>query len=117
MENLVTVLSKFRGKRVLITGDTGFKGSWLSFWLLQYGADVYGYALPALTKSHFRSLRLDKSMDHKDGDVRDAEFLQKTFRKVKPEVVFHLAAQPIVRRSYRDPVETFETNKKMKKLT
>jgi CDP-glucose 4,6-dehydratase len=110
MENLVTVLSKFRGKRVLITGDTGFKGSWLSFWLLQYGADVYGYALPALTKSHFRSLRLDKSMDHKDGDVRDAEFLRKTFRKVKPEVVFHLAAQPIVRRSYRDPVETFETN-------
>jgi CDP-glucose 4,6-dehydratase len=110
MENLVTVLSKFRGKRVLITGDTGFKGSWLSFWLLQYGADVYGYALPALTKSHFRSLRLDKSMDHKDGDVRDAEFLQKTFRKVKPEIVFHLAAQPIVRRSYRDPVETFETN-------
>ena len=110
MESLVNALESFRGKRVLITGDTGFKGSWLSLWLHNHGAEVFGYALPALPHSHFNDLSLGSVINHVDGDVRDLASLNKRFQEVQPHAVFHLAAQPIVRLSYRDPVQTFETN-------
>lgn len=110
MENLVDALNSFSGKRVLITGDTGFKGSWLSMWLHNHGAEVFGYALPPLDHSLFNDLGLSSLIHHTDGDVRDLESLMNKFRVVQPHVVFHLAAQPIVRLSYRDPVQTFDTN-------
>jgi len=110
MESLVNALESFRGKRVLITGDTGFKGSWLSLWLHNHGAEVFGYALPALPHSHFNDLSLGSVINHVDGDVRDLASLNKRFQEVQPHAVFYLAAQPIVRLSYRDPVQTFETN-------
>lgn len=110
MENLVAALESFRGKRVLITGDTGFKGSWLSMWLTNHGAEVHGYALPPLAHSHFNDLDLGSVINHTDGDVRSLENMMAKFHAVQPQVVFHLAAQPIVRLSYRDPVQTFDTN-------
>ncbi|MEO5974663.1 MAG: CDP-glucose 4,6-dehydratase [Ilumatobacteraceae bacterium] len=111
MANLVDALATFAGKRVLITGDTGFKGSWLSLWLCQHGSTVHGYALPPDgPKSHFSSLSLETHIQHEDGDIRDKEHLLKYFEDVQPQVVFHLAAQAIVRRSYREPKETFDTN-------
>lgn len=111
MGNLVEALKIFRGKRVFITGDTGFKGSWLALWLSEIGAEVYGYALPAEREdAHFKSLKLDKKICHKDGDIRDFGKLSEFFDLAKPEFVFHLAAQALVRRSYKDPKETFDTN-------
>jgi CDP-glucose 4,6-dehydratase len=104
-------LKSFAGKRVLITGHTGFKGSWLAFILTQMGADVTGYALPpADTDSHFTTLDLRHAMRHVEGDVRDLNNLVSTFKACEPEYVFHLAAQALVKRSYNDPVETFSTN-------
>ena len=111
MANLVDALATFAGKRVLITGDTGFKGSWLSMWLNQHGASVHGYAFPPDgAKSHFSLLGLGTLIQHEDGDIRDKEHLLKYFEEVQPQIVFHLAAQAIVRRSYREPKETFDTN-------
>ena len=111
MEALVAALPNFKGKRVLITGDTGFKGSWLSLWLHDLGAQVFGFALPPEGPvSHFEQLGLSSLIDHVDGDVRDHESVRSVFDRAKPEIVIHLAAQPIVRRSYRDPKETFDTN-------
>jgi CDP-glucose 4,6-dehydratase len=110
MESLVNALESFRGKRVLITGNTGFKGSWLSLWLHNHGAEVFGYALPALPHSHFNDLSLGSLINHRDGDVRDLASLKKRFEEIQPHAVFHLAAQPLVRLSYRDPVQTFDTN-------
>ena len=102
---------EFRGKRVLITGCTGFKGSWLSEWLLRLGAEVYGVALaPDRTNAHFDLLGLSQRMSYREGDVRDYDGLLKDFQEFKPEVVFHLAAQALVRRSYELPVDTFSTN-------
>ena len=110
MENLVNALENFRGRRVLITGDTGFKGSWLSLWLHQHGAEVFGYALSAEKNSHFLALGLHNVIHHEDGDVRDFSHLSNFIKKVKPEAIFHLAAQAIVMTSYSDPQETFDTN-------
>ncbi|MFA5774464.1 MAG: CDP-glucose 4,6-dehydratase [Ilumatobacteraceae bacterium] len=111
MANLVDALATFAGKRVLITGDTGFKGSWLSLWLHQQGATVYGYALPPEgPNSHFSLLKLETLIEHEDGDIRDMEHLHTYFEDVQPQFVFHLAAQALVRRSYREPKETFDTN-------
>ena len=111
MANLVDALASFTGKRVLITGDTGFKGSWLSLWLQRHGAQVHGYALPPDgPNSHFSLLKLESVIQHESGDIRDKEHLQKYFARVQPAFVFHLAAQALVRRSYRDPKETFDTN-------
>ena len=111
MESLVAALAALRGRRVLVTGDTGFKGSWLSLWLHDLGCEVHGYALPPEgATSHFEQLGLSRLIRHVDGDVRDADRLARAFRDARPEVVIHLAAQPIVRRSYRDPKETFDTN-------
>lgn len=104
-------LSAFVGKRVLITGHTGFKGAWLSFLLKEIGAEVLGYALPPTqSDSHFEALGLKQSIQHVEGDVRDAAKLAAIMVQFQPEFVFHLAAQALVRRSYADPVSTFDTN-------
>lgn len=104
------LLNFFRGKRVLATGHTGFKGSWLAELLLYAGAEVAGFALPPEEGGLFRQLRLAERMRSVEGDIRDLEHLRQVFRDTKPEVVFHLAAQPLVRASYRDPVGTYSTN-------
>ncbi len=105
-------LEKFYSdKRVLVTGHTGFKGSWLSRMLTLAGAKVTGYSLnPPTDPSLFEIAGLEETMDSVIGDVRDLAHLQEVFERVRPEVVFHLAAQPIVRDSYKDPVYTYETN-------
>lgn len=109
--SLTESLAALRGRRVLITGDTGFKGSWLAHWLQLAGADVTGLALPPHTSpSHFDLLDLRSRITHVDCDIRDASALHGHVRRIEPEVVFHLAAQALVRRSYADPVETFTTN-------
>jgi len=102
----------YSGKRVLITGHTGFKGSWLCEWLLMLGAEVHGYALkPPTNPSLFNQLQLSRRIaSHTLGDVRDVKALTKAVKRVKPDFVFHLAAQPLVRESYRTPLETFDTN-------
>ena len=101
----------WEGKRVLVTGHTGFKGSWLSLWLTELGATVHGLALPPDTiPSLFDQLDVASSVDHFVGDIRKAELVADRIGRVKPDVVFHLAAQPLVRRAYADPVRTWETN-------
>lgn len=101
----------FEGKTVLVTGDTGFKGSWLCAWLIRLGARVIGYGLPVDgTSSLFRSFGLDERMTHVDGDVRDFGTVNCVFTDYRPEFVFHMAAQSLVRPSYQDPLYTFSTN-------
>ncbi len=107
MENLFN--STYKDRVVLVTGHTGFKGSWLVYWLVQMGAKVIGYSLEApTTPNHIELLKLN--VDSVIGDIRDEEKLDNTFENYKPEIVFHLAAQPLVRYSYTDPVNTYETN-------
>jgi CDP-glucose 4,6-dehydratase len=99
------------GKRVLVTGHTGFKGSWLNLWLNQLGAEVVGISLtPRAEHSHWNLLGLKSRVQHHALDIRQATKVTKVFRSTKPDVVFHLAAQPLVRRSYIDPLETWSTN-------
>ena len=109
MESLVNV---YNGKKILVTGHTGFKGSWLCEWLLSLGAEVHGLALPPPTKpSLFTQLRLAKRIaSHTIGDIRDLAIVESAMQKSRPDFVFHLAAQPLVRLSYEKPVETFDTN-------
>lgn len=104
-------LSFYKGKRVLVTGHTGFKGSWLCRILLDLGAEVTGYALKAPTEpSLFALMGLEKRMCSVIGDIRDLDRLKEVFKETQPEIVLHLAAQPIVRESYKNPVYTYETN-------
>lgn len=101
----------WRGARVLVTGSTGFKGSWLGFWLNELGANVHGYALaPETSPNLFDALQLSEHIHQDVADVRDEQRVARAFEVSKPKVVFHLAAQPLVRESYRQPVSTFATN-------
>lgn len=103
--------SFYKGKRVLITGHTGFKGSWMCKVLLLLGAEVTGYALEAHTQpSLFNILGLESQVNSVVGDICDLKHLQETFCLVKPEIVIHMAAQPLVRESYKKPVETYAVN-------
>lgn len=104
-------LGFYKGKRVLVTGHTGFKGSWMCKMLVLAGADLTGYALESPTDPCLFGLcRLEDKMRSVLGDIRDLERLGKVFAEEKPEIVIHMAAQPIVRESYKDPVHTYETN-------
>ncbi len=101
----------WQGKRVFLTGHTGFKGGWLSLWLQQLGADVTGYALEApTTPSLFEVASVARGMVSIIGDVRDGEALKRAMAQARPEIVIHMAAQPLVRYSYVNPVETYATN-------
>lgn len=101
----------FQGKKILITGHTGFKGAWLSLWLQELGATLIGYSLPPpTTPSLFDTLALEKDIQHHQGDILDKETLESVFAKEQPEIVFHLAAQAIVLDGYADPQSTFATN-------
>ena len=105
------ILEFYRNKRVLVTGHTGFKGTWLCRTLVRAGANVTGYSLSAPTQPNLFALSdVERHMTSIIGDIRDLEKLKKTFDKAQPEIVFHLAAQPIVRDSYKNPVYTYETN-------
>ena len=104
-------LNFYKGKRVLITGHTGFKGSWLTRILVNAGAIVCGYSLEAPTKPNLFSLaQVEDKIKHVIGDIRDFNHLKEVFDEFQPEIVMHLAAQPIVRESYKNPVYTYETN-------
>jgi CDP-glucose 4,6-dehydratase len=114
MENMEQVMKRlfnsvYQGKRVLVTGHTGFKGSWLTYWLSKMGAIISGYSLePPTVPNHFSLL--DFNITSIINDINDYQSLMNAFNKVKPDIVFHLAAQPLVRLSYEKPQETFQTN-------
>ena len=111
MFNNVETIDFFKEKKVLVTGHTGFKGSWLCYILINAGADVTGYSLlPPTNPSLFALTHLEEHMNSIIGDIRNREHLMKVFDEIKPEIVIHLAAQPIVRDSYKNPVYTYETN-------
>lgn len=101
----------YKNKKVIVTGNTGFKGSWLSVWLLSLGADVYGISKDIPTQpSIFEICELKKHVRHFEIDIRNKELLFETIKKIQPDYIFHLAAQPIVSESYRAPVDTFTSN-------
>ena len=109
--NMHEILKSFSGKKVFVTGHTGFKGSWLTFLLKEIGADVMGYALPPEPgPNHFDLLNLDSKINHVVGDIRDGSALNDAMQSFQPEYVFHLAAQALVKKSYNEPVETFSSN-------
>lgn len=113
LESLVVMASKrfWQGKRVLITGHTGFKGSWLSLWLQSLGAKVCGVALdPPTEPSLFKEANVEQDMESIIADIRDLDSVQNVFQNFKPEIIFHMAAQPLVRHSYENPIETYSTN-------
>lgn len=112
MESLVSPTAAFwRGKRVLLSGHTGFKGGWLALWLHRLGAQVTGVSLPpATTPSLFEAARVRQAVAHHEADIRDAAALRARVRDARPQIVLHLAAQALVRPSYAEPVDTFATN-------
>ena len=102
---------RYRGQPAVVTGNTGFKGSWLSLWLHRLGAQVHGYSLPAPTEpSLFEKAGLDRLVDHTTGDVRDLESFRALLHRARPRFVFHLAAQPIVSLAFKEPLETLSSN-------
>jgi len=102
---------QYKNKKVLVTGHTGFKGSWLTSWLVLLGAEVIGLSIDIPTNpSHFKAIKLQNKINHKKMDIRNLKLLKKTFKKHQPDYVFHLAAQAIVKKSYLDPIYTWETN-------
>lgn len=104
-------LGIYEGLKVFVTGHTGFKGSWLSIWLKELGAEVIGYSLEAPTEpSLFKACGLEEKVTHIHGDVRDGEHLKRALCRHQPDILFHLAAQPLVLYSYEQPVETFDVN-------
>ena len=104
-------LEFYKNKKVLITGHTGFKGAWLSRILYRAGAKVTGYSLkPPTVPNLYELISLDKKLNSIEGDIRDIHHLKRVFEEIQPEIVLHLAAQPIVIDSYKDPVYTYETN-------
>lgn len=108
---MTNFLETYKDKKVLLTGNTGFKGSWMSQWLLNLGAEVYGYALEPITEiSLFNQLNLNKTTNVSFKDVRDLESLKTIVKEVQPDIIFHLAAQALVRESYVNPIYTIETN-------
>lgn len=110
MEDLVTFGGGFRARRVWVSGHTGFKGSWLCQWLLDLGAEIFGFSLAPEPGALFEQLELATAVHHEIGDVRDPAAVRRSIDSAKPDYVFHLAAQPIVRESYRQPVATYATN-------
>ena len=95
----------------LVTGHTGFQGGWLSLWLKKLGANVIGYSLePPTEPSFFESVKLNEELEHIIGDIRDESRINEIITEFKPEIIFHLAEQSLVRESYNNPIETFETN-------
>ncbi len=101
----------WKNKRVYLTGHTGFKGSWLSLWLNSMGAEVKGYALePATTPSLFQEAKIAEKIQSEIGDIRNLEQLQASMLEFNPDILIHMAAQPLVRLSYKEPIETYETN-------
>ena len=104
-------LATYSGKKVLITGDTGFKGSWLTLWLLKLGARVTGFGFPPKTSDdNYTITGLHSKIHHINGDVRDSAILSEVIRESRPDFIFHLAAQALVLDSYKDPHQTFTTN-------
>ena len=111
MTTLKDLQKTYKGKRVLVTGHTGFKGGWLVLWLKHLGAEVCGYALePNTDPNLFTAAKVSENIKSVIGDILDENTLNKTFEDFKPEIVFHLAAQPLVRLSYSEPIKTYETN-------
>ena len=106
-----TNLSYYKDKRILVTGHTGFKGAWLTQWLVQLGAKVIGYSLENTDNTRlFELLNLKDKIHHYHGDINDLKQVKEVFQRHQPEIVFHLAAQAIVKTSYEDPIETLQTN-------
>tara|TARA_B110000438_G_scaffold302368_1_gene359834 strand:- start:231 stop:1331 length:1101 start_codon:yes stop_codon:yes gene_type:complete len=102
---------EFKNKKIIVTGHTGFKGSWLTYWLMLLGAKVIGLSINIPSKpSHFKAIKLQNKIIHKRMDIRNLKLLKKIFKKYQPDYVFHLAAQTLVKKSYSDPIYTWQTN-------
>jgi nucleoside-diphosphate-sugar epimerase len=107
----IRVADFYKGKKVFITGHTGFKGSWMCLLLNMWGAEVYGYALnPPTEPALFSDAKIDQLVHSTIADIRDFQFLSDEIQKIQPDIVIHMAAQPLVRESYINPIETYEIN-------